>query len=723
MKTIINLNKIFKPPLYYLLYFVFFIYLSFIIIQHSVFSSLVKYSSHKKKEKILYGRIIWKQRSESNGYILLARNQQKTFLIVPDDFYDDIEIGDQVLLKALFKNISFENNYEFYLYSSFGVDSCGYVNKILKIDKSKSVWYRFVNQLFLIINNLKEKIVELVKVNIEEPYNSVILRLTIGYKDTESENIYKYFQDAGVAHVLVVSGLHVVFVYSFLYFVLKFFIFDRKVRIVFVSFLTIIFMLITGCSPPVVRSTIIVLLFSISELLSRKQNSVRLLIFSAFIILLINPTNLFSASFQLSFIACFGIIYFYPLLFSCLKNFIERTYHIIGYIIKLFLVTTSAQVVTIPILMYYFNKFSIISFVSNVIVVPLTSVLLWLSIFAYITCFLTKLNIVLWKITELLTFVYISIVKFFSQIPYCVINTKRPEILNMFVYYFVVIFLIPILLKSKKYKTLTISVIFALTFLFLNFDFNKNLKITFLNVGLGDCVLLQQKNNNILIDTGDSIQTAMYRISSYLKKQGVFTIHHLVITHPHYPHYGGTEFLIDNFKIENVYLNELIPPDNHEYQDLINKIRQKNINLFFVNKIKKLKLQNTEVLFIPNYTNYFYNEESFYDDNSIFVKIRQNNFSIMLTNDIPVRYLKDKNNLLFLQFPRHGKYKEDIIELENLAIKPKFLVVSTDKYIPELKKIKIPVYTTVDDGDITINVEKLKLRKIKRTIQGVKIYM
>jgi hypothetical protein len=85
--------------------------------------------------------------------------------------------------------------------------------------------------------------------------------------------------------------------------------------------------------------------------------------------------------------------------------------------------------------------------------------------------------------------------------------------------------------------------------------------------------------------------------------------------------------------------------------------------------------------------------------------------------------LKDKNNLLFLQFPRHGKYKEDIIELENLTIKPKFLVVSTDKYIPELKKIKIPVYTTVDDGNITINVEKLKLRKIKRTTQGVKIYM
>jgi beta-lactamase superfamily II metal-dependent hydrolase len=293
----------------------------------------------------------------------------------------------------------------------------------------------------------------------------------------------------------------------------------------------------------------------------------------------------------------------------------------------------------------------------------------------------------------------------------------------MFVYYFVVIFLVPILLKSKKYKTLTISVIFALTFLFLNFDFNKNLKITFLNVGLGDCVLLQQKNNNILIDTGDSIQTAMYKISSYLKKQGVFTIHHLVITHPHYPHYGGTELLIDNFKIENVYLNEFIPPDNHEYQDLINKIRQKNINLFFVNKIKKLKLQNTEVLFIPNYTNYFYNEESFYDGNSIFVKIRQNNFSIILTNDIPARYLKDKNNLLFLQFPRHGKYKEDIIELENLTIKPKFLVVSTDKHIPELKKIKIPVYTTVDDGDITIDVEKLKLRKIKRTTQGVKIYM
>ncbi len=688
-----------------------------------MFSSSVKYTSLQKKEKIIYSKILWKQQNKTNSYVLLLDKKQKLFVFVDNDLYDELKIGDYVLTKVVLKNISFRNNYEFYLYSSFDVTQYGFIEEVLKINRNKTVAYKIINKVFFIVNKLREKLVELTKLNIEQPYNDVILRLTIGYKNTELNEIYKYFQDAGVAHVLVVSGLHVGFVYTFLYFGLKFFVFDRGIRIIFSSFFTVFFMLLTGCSPPVVRATIIVLSFSISELLSRKQNSVRSLIFAAFVVLLINPSNLFSVSFQLSFFACFGIIYFYPMVYSYLKTFVEKLHPLLNYIIKLFLMTTSAQVATIPLIGYYFNKFSIISFLSNIFVIPITSVLLWFSILGYITSFLTKINFIMWKIIEFLTFVYINIVKFFSQIPYCVINTKRPEILNIFVYYFVVIFLVPILLKSKKYKTLTVSVIFALIFLFLNFDFNKDLKITFLNVGLGDCVLLQHKNNNILIDTGDSIQTAMYKISSYLKKQGVFTIHHLVITHPHYPHYGGAEFLIDNFKIVNVYLNELIPPDNREYQDLINKIRQKNINLFFVNKIKKLKLQNTEVLFIPNYTNYFYNEENFYDDNSIFVKIKQNNFSIMLTNDIPVRYLKEKNNLLFLQFPRHGKYKEDIIELENLAIKPKFLVVSTDKYIPELKKIKIPVYTTVDDGDITINVKKLKLKKIKRTTQGVKIYM
>ncbi len=726
MKTATNWNKTSSfPLLYYLIYFIFFLYLIFVIIQHLIISSSFRHTSLQQKiKKIIYGKVLWKQQSNKNSYVIFINNNQRFFFIVSDDVYDELMLGDYILAETEQRDISFRNSYEFYLYSSFGVNKYGYIEKVLKIVRSRNVINKVINNIFFGIYKLRKGLVELVNTNVNQPYNNVILRLSLGYKDTELDEIYRYFQDAGVAHVLVVSGLHVGFIYTFLYFVLKLFVFDKSIRIICVSLLTIFFMLLTGCSPPVVRSTIIVLSFGISELLARKQDPIHSLILAAFVILLINPSNLFSVSFQLSFAACFGIVYFYPLFYSYLRNFVEKKPFYVGYIIKLFLVTTSAQIATIPFLVYYFNKFSIISFLSNIFVIPITSMLLWISMFGYITSFFSKLCFVVLKIAELLTFLYVNLIKFFSQIPHCIINVGRINILSMIIYYFIFVILIPLLLNKNRYKTSMFAMMLAILLLFINFNFDKNLRITFLDVGLGDCIFVKTEDNkNILIDTGDSVQTVMYKISPWLKEKGVFTIHHLVITHPHYPHYGGTEFLIDNFKIEKIYINELIPPDNFEYKMLIDKIKQKNIKLYFVDKIKTIKFPKTEVVFIPNHINYFYNGERFYDHNSILVKIKHKNLEVLLTNDIPLRYLNknifDKNKL-FLQLPNHGKYKEDITELKNLSVKPKFLIVSTDKYIPEIKTVlKIPVFTTVDDGNITIDVKETKLKSIDRTSYGI----
>jgi len=725
VKIVTSWNKIFSFLLYYLVYFIFLIYFCFIIIYHIIFFSFCRYTSQNKIKEI-YGKIFWKQQTKANSYIILTSGKDKFFFFIPNDIYEELKIGDFVLLKTVLKDISFRNKQEFYLYSSFNVSKYGYVEEVLRIDKNKSFVYKLINWLLFTINSLKEKLVELVNTNLNQPYSGIILRLTLGYKDVELDEILKYFQDAGVAHVLVVSGLHVGLIYTFWYFILKFFIFDKRIRIIFVSLLILFFMFLTGCSPPVVRSTMIILSFCIAELLHRKQQPIRSLIIAAFVILLVNPTNLFSVSFQLSFIACFGIIYFYPSFYSSLKNFIEKTHPILSFIVKLFLVTTSAQIVTLPVVAYYFNKFSIISFLSNIFVIPITTILLWLCMFGYITSFLTKLNIILWETIELITFIYISLVKFFSQIPYCVINVAKPFMLSIVIYFFVITIFVPILLKKGKYKSFVFIVIVAICVLFINFRFKKRLKITFLDVGLGDCVLVQTANKNILIDTGDSTKTAMYKISPYLREKGIFTIHYLLITHPHYPHYGGTEFLINNFKIENIFLNEIIHPHNLEYQKLVDKIRQKNIKLCFIDKVKTLKFSDTEIVFEPNIVDFSYDEETFYDDNSVFVKIKYKDSVIFLTNDIPLKYLVRKmcKNTLFFQFPRHGKYKEDLLEVkEGLSFKPKFLVVSTDKYLTEIKKIGIPVYTTVEHGNVSIIVRNLKLKNIKKTLHGTVIYM
>ncbi len=264
MKIVTSWNKIFSFLLYYLVYFIFLIYFCFIIIYHIIFLSFCRYTSQDKIKEI-YGKIFWKQQTKANSYIILTSGKDKFFFFIPDDIYDELKIGDFILLKAVLKDISFRNKQEFYLYSSFNVSKYGYVEEILEINKNKSFVYKLINWLLFTINSLKEKLVELVNTNLNQPYSSVILRLTFGYKDVELNEILKYFQDAGVAHVLVVSGLHVGLIYTFWYFILKFFVFDKRIRIIFVSLLILFFMFLTGCSPPVVRSTIIILSFCIAE--------------------------------------------------------------------------------------------------------------------------------------------------------------------------------------------------------------------------------------------------------------------------------------------------------------------------------------------------------------------------------------------------------------------------------------------------------------------------
>jgi len=729
VKTLISLNKQ-KNILYYFLFVILFIYTIFILIEYQIESSLLKYSDTKLKQELVSGKVIFKKSLQNRDeYILETQSKTKYFLVDFNEEEYQIGIGDKIVVKAETKFIDLSNNYELFLYHSFNIVKNGFIKEFVEIKRNYTAFYKFLNCLFSITEDLKNNIIKLVKNNLPEPQSSIILRLSLGYKDSELSEVINYFQNAGVVHVLVVSGLHVGFVYIFVYFILKFLFLPKETRIVISILFILLFMLLTGCAPPVVRATIIIICFVISELLHRKQSGIHSLILSALILLLINPKNLFNPSFQLSFAACFGITYFYNIFNSTFENFINKTYFLIRYLFKLFLVTTSAQLTTLPFIMYYFNKISVIAFVSNLFIIPLTSVLLWISLIFYILSFIFGgINIILWDILKFLCDTYIYIVKFFAGLPFSVMNVTRPDSLN-FIIYSVLVLSVPILLKKKLYKTSAFFVIFAIFSLNFNFEFNKNFKITFLNVSLGDSIFISTDDGkNILIDTGDSKETAMYKIVPYLKKIRIKRIDHLLITHPHYPHYGGAEYIIENFDVRKIYINSLIPKNNKEYKIFINNLKDKNTNLVVVNSTKTINLLNGKVEFIPNFVNLLDDEIRFFDDNSILVKITYKNFKIILSNDISFRYLKNflDKSFFIIQIPRHGKYKEDFELIKeflskNPEVKVKFGIISTD--FSNFYKLKFPVFSTENFGDIEINFKNkhLKINKIVGKSNGIVI--
>ncbi|MCX7986194.1 MAG: ComEC/Rec2 family competence protein, partial [Bacteroidales bacterium] len=205
---------------------------------------------------------------------------------------------------------------------------------------------------------------------------SIFHSLFFGYRsemDTELTNAYA---TAGVIHILSVSGLHVGIVYLFLMFITK--LLQRKFLLQLIRVLIIIlaiwfYGLIAGFSPPVVRSCCMFTLLGITQILQRELFPYNSLFLSAFIILLFDPFQLYDIGFQLSYSAMLGIFTFY--------RPITKAMNAQGYlskkIIELIAVSLAAQLGTLPLTLYYFNSFPSYFLLSNLIIVPFASIIMY----------------------------------------------------------------------------------------------------------------------------------------------------------------------------------------------------------------------------------------------------------------------------------------------------------------------------------------------------------
>ena len=207
--------------------------------------------------------------------------------------------------------------------------------------------------------------------------------LTLGYKEGLDPALRQQFQKAGAAHILAVSGLHTGILYSVLLFLLTGFglfpplynapIHRRVLSGTIVLCLTV-YAAMTGFSPSVVRSVVMIALAEWCLVWHRSPFSMNLLLATACIILTFRPQDLYSVSFQLSFAAVAGILLLEP---ELVQLFPRRTtqrsfgHSIISYLIPLLSVSLAAWLYTLPISLYYFSQTSNLFFVTNLIVVPL----------------------------------------------------------------------------------------------------------------------------------------------------------------------------------------------------------------------------------------------------------------------------------------------------------------------------------------------------------------
>ncbi len=283
---------------------------------------------------------------------------------------------------------------------------------------------------FKIRDGIENRIDEFFK----EPVSSILKSMVTGNKTSLDKDIKEDFINTGLIHILVISGLHIGFCAAIFMFCFK--LLGLKSNYIYLLTIPTLFFytLLTGANPPAIRAAIMFSCLLVALMLNREPLVYNALALSALIILIFNPQSLFTASFQLSFLATFGILYLYPKFNVCFGRIKNKYIHFIWDIIC---VTLSAQIALIPLLIFYFGKLSIISFVLNLIIVPVIPLIICLFFMFYISTFISyyvSLSISL-LLSYLVKFI-LYIINYSASLDYSVAFFAVPSITMILFYYF-----------------------------------------------------------------------------------------------------------------------------------------------------------------------------------------------------------------------------------------------------------------------------------------------
>ena len=206
----------------------------------------------------------------------------------------------------------------------------------------------------------------------EDDALGVLSALTLGDKRGLTKELRVVYSDAGVAHVLALSGMHVGIIYGILAFLLRGLIRRRRQRwlpeVIIIAVLWA-FALMVGMSASVVRAVAMCTLYAVARRASGgDSSSPHLLSLTALVMLLVRPLYLFDVGFQLSFMAMVAILWLEPHLETLFQK--HRLYPVLAYLVGIVCMSLAAQLGTFPLVLYHFGSFPTYFLVTNLVVVP-----------------------------------------------------------------------------------------------------------------------------------------------------------------------------------------------------------------------------------------------------------------------------------------------------------------------------------------------------------------
>ncbi len=578
---------------------------------------------------------------------------------------------------------------------------------------------------------IRERIVNVIKASLPQQQAGLLNGMLIGYRKDLSDEVEKAFSDAGLTHIMAVSGANIAFIVSPLVFLFKKLKIKRLFANLIIIFILILFVFVTGFEPSVLRAVIMGIVILAGQIIRRDTDIYTSISFAAILLLVMNPLNLFNIGFQLSFGATLSLVLFY----KNIKNKISIKY-LPKFLSDTIAATLAAQVGVLPITVYFFNKVSVISIISNIIVVPITELI---TIIGSLMAVLGQINILFSQVLGYINLVFLSFVlyvtKITSEIPFATIQLTTPSILLIIIYYIGVLFF----LWYKPAKRVAIQkeyyfAVIALLILIISIRLvlPGNLEVVFLDVGQGDSALIKtERGKTVLIDGGgyesntDSQQNSIgdTLIIPFLLDYGVTKIDLVVATHGHEDHIQGLIPVIRDLNVKNIILPSVL--DKSEFNPVIELAGKKKINLTFCKKNDKISLDKNTYFDIIHPTEDFDNEEYNTNNGSLTMRLIYKNTGILFTGDIE----KEAEEMILnegidvsadvIKIAHHGSDTSSTMEFLK-SVNPSSSIISVGENnnfghpskvtLENLEKLGIKIFRTDENGAILLRSNGKKIR-------------
>lgn len=748
-------------------------------------------------------------------------------LIVYANKIENIKIGNKVNIDGQIIKFKKPTNLgqfnEYLYYQNQDIDYKIYSKNLTITNSSYSTYYQSLYEI-------KNRLLSSYRSLLNTRNAGVLGAMLLGDKNLLDTEIKDLYMENGISHILAISGLHVSLIGLFIFKLFKKIHVNQKVSIILSIFFLYSYGALTNFSVSTNRAVVMLVVSFLGILLGKTYDLLSGLSFSAFIILLQNPTEIYNTGFLLSFGAVLAIGIFVPIfeeifcnqdeieqeskmqykemkkeeneqeekqrdkkeskkvkredeeskkekserkedkiqvffckfhivlekvpivnaerknqfiqviqkLFSKGKEYISRkkkTYnkikskeetqhyscsYLLAYLKKQIrsglMVSISVNLLTLPIILYYFFSFPTYSIFINLIIIPLTSILVLLAFLGGILgCFSLGLGQFFIGGAHYILLFYEVCCEFFASLPYHMILVGKPSFSKIILYYIV---LITFFILCMKYKKKQVFAILLGLLIILIPNHNKGLEITFIDVGQGDGIYMRSPSGTTyLVDGGSSDVSSVgqYRIQSFLHAKGIGVIDYAIITHADNDHISGLKEMLVNKEV--VIKNLILPNTNlvdEAYEGLEETAKANDISVLYIERGDVIEEDQFKITCLHPSRKYIASSRN---DYSTVLSIKYGDFDMLLTGDL--EEIGEQNvvnsNMLFdydvLKVAHHGSKYSTFREFLSI-IKPEISIISCGKnntyghpheeLLQRLEEVNSTVYTTSQYGAIEI---------------------